>query len=168
MAVRLSKLVDRDVVAIAEGRTLGRPHSILIDPDQHRVAVIVMVPSHVRELTVVARARSVKSFESDTIALEALSSLRLAAHDEMALDLLAGRVTFLGREALSSHGHRLGTIKDVLIEDDGRVSEYWIRKRTLGFLRRLLKVNPDDLSAAPGGVAVVNRTSDEEVLDLTP
>ena len=162
MAIRLSRLLKQHVVAMAEGRTLGRPPNIFIDPVQHRVAVIVMVSSDIPELTVVARARSVLSFESDTIAIEALTSLRIAAHDELALDLMARGVTLHGRPVLSSRGERLGTIKEVLIDDAGCVTEYWIRPRRFGFLRRSLKIHPDDLSAPAGDVAVVDQTERSE------
>ena len=42
MAITLKKLLRREVVALDSGRALGRPADILVDPERHRVAVIVV------------------------------------------------------------------------------------------------------------------------------
>lgn len=87
-----------------------------------------------RPLTVCFRATAVANFDSDTIAIDARTSLRLAAHDEYVLDLLRQDVMFRERQVLSSQGQHLGRIKDVALDSDGIVTEYWIRRNTLGRL----------------------------------
>lgn len=166
MPTRLTRLVRRDVVAIADGYGLGRPQTALIDPSQHRVAAIVIVPNHVLELTVYVRASAVANFDSDTIAIDAMTSLRLAAHDEYVLELLRQDVVFHERPVLSSQGQHLGRIKDVVLDNEGIVIEYWIRRKTLGRLRPLLKVSPDALTAPPGHVAVIEHAALVAVPDV--
>lgn len=156
MATRISKLLKRDVVAILEGRTLGRPANVLIDPDQQRIAAVVLVAAQIPELSVAVRSSAILSFGTDTIAIEAMSSLRVAAHDELVLGLLAHGGNVRGREVLSGAGEKLGRIRDVVVDDAGDVTEYRIRKHRLGLFRPLLKVSPDVLRAPTGQVAVVD------------
>ena len=73
MATRISKLLKRDVAAILEGRTLGRPANVLIDPDHQRIAAVVLVATQIPELSVAVRSSAILSFGTDTIAIEAMS-----------------------------------------------------------------------------------------------
>ena len=73
MAIKLRKLLKREVFVLAEGRSLGRPAELLVDPETDRVTLIVLSTGAVPELSVVAPARAVQSFESDTLALAGLS-----------------------------------------------------------------------------------------------
>ena len=72
MAIKLKKVLKREVFALAEGESLGRPADLLVDPEQDRIALVVLSIGAVPELSVVARADAVQSFESDTLALEGI------------------------------------------------------------------------------------------------
>ncbi len=158
MASRLTRLLKKDVVAIAEGRNLGPPNRILIDPVRHRVAAVVMVTHPVRELSVYFRASAVASFDSDSLAVEALSHLHVAAADEFVLGLLAER-RLRDRPVVSSEGRELGHITDASFDAEGNVLEYWVRRKRLGRVRPRLKIHPDTMTAPPGYLAIVDHES---------
>jgi uncharacterized protein YrrD len=158
MATRLTRLLKKDVVAMAEGRNLGPPNRILIDPVRHRVAAVVMVSHPVRELSVYFRASAVVSFDSDTLAVEALSHLHVAAADEFVLGLLAQR-RMHDRSVVSSEGREMGHITEATFDAEGNVLEYWVRRKRFGRVRPRLKIHPDALTAAAGHLAVVDHES---------
>jgi sporulation protein YlmC with PRC-barrel domain len=158
MATRLTKLLRREVVSIADGRKLGLPVRIVIDPNQHRIAAVVMTSSAVPELCVYFRPSAVVSFDSDTLAVESLTHLRVAANDEYVLELL-GRRRIHERKALSSQGAELGHITDAVFDERGDVLEYRIRRNRLGRFRPRLKIPPDALTAPAGHLAVVDHES---------
>ncbi len=143
---------------MAEGRNLGPPNRIVIDPVRHRVVAVVMVSHPVRELSVYFRASSVASFDNDTLAVEALTQLHVAAADEFVLGLLAER-RIHDRPVLSREGRELGHITDATFDAEGNVLEYWIRRKRLGLVRPRLKIQPDALTAPPGHLAVVDHES---------
>ena len=155
MATKLSKLLKRELVAIDEGLTLGLPDDILIDPEQHRVGIIVLTAGAVPETSVVAHANAIQSFDSDTLAIRSINALRLAAHDEEAKELLQRSLHFRDHPVLSSAGARLGRIRNVLIDHEGQVVEYRIRRTPLGFLRPKMRITPTDLRTSGGQVAVI-------------
>lgn len=157
MATTLTKLLRREVVALDTGRTLGRPADVLIDPERHRVAVIVITRGSLPETSVVVHAKDVQSFAADTIAIDRLGSLIVAAHDPQALELLRRGLEFRGRPVLSSEGKSLGRITSILVDEAGHVAQYRVRKGLLGYLRPSLKVDPADLRTSGGEVAVVVR-----------
>lgn len=160
MPKKLRKIEHLEVVTLAEGRRLGRPANILIDPDEHRVAVIVLSLGSVAETSVVVSAEDVQSFESDTLAVESLSALKVAAHDETALRLLNRGLRLTGQPVLSAKGEQLGRIRAVLVDARGTVTEYRVRKGLLGYLKPALRVDPAGLRTSGGEMAVVNRQSD--------
>ena len=154
MAVKLKKVLKREVFALAEGKSLGRPADLLVDPEQDRIALVVLSIGAVPELSVVARADAVQSFESDTLALEGVASLRVAGQEEELLELLTRGLRFSGRPVLSSEGGRLGHVTSVLVEASGDVVEYRIRKGPFGWLRPALRIKPGELRAPAGEMAI--------------
>lgn len=159
MAVKLKKVAKRQLVTLAEGRKLGRPVDILVDPERHKVAILVVTAGEVPETSVIVHASALRSFESDTLALEDLGSLKVAAHDEEALRLLRQGLRLKGQPVLGAGGMKLGRIARVLVDERGSVVEYRVRKRPLGFLRPLLKLDPAALRTSGGEMAVVGPPS---------
>jgi hypothetical protein len=143
---------------MAEGRNLGPPNRILIDPVRHRVAAVVMVSHPVRELSVYFRASAVASFDNDSLAVEALSHLHVAPADEFVLALLAER-RLHDRSVFSSEGREMGHIADATFDAEGNVLEYWVRRKRLGLARPRLKIHPDAMTAPPGHLAIVDHES---------
>jgi sporulation protein YlmC with PRC-barrel domain len=166
-ATKLKKVLKREIVSIDEGLTLGTPTDILIDPEQHRVAVVVLTAGAVPETSVVAYADAIQSFDSDTLAIRSINALRLAAHDDEARQLLHRGLHFRDHPVLTSTGAKLGRIRNVLIDHEGQVVEYRIRRRPLGFLRRTLRITPTDLRTSGGQVAVIFPPSNDDTPCLT-
>ncbi len=156
MATTLRKVLRREVVALDSGRALGRPADIVVDPERHRVALVVLTRGSLPETSVVVHARHVHSFDADTIGVDSLEALRVAAQDEETLELLRRGLELRGRPVLSAEGRRLGRITTIVVDADGTVRQYRIRKGLLGYLRPSLKIDPKELRTAGGDMAVVD------------
>lgn len=168
MSAKLKKIMRREVVTLSEGRRLGRPHDLLIDPEQHRIAVLVLSSGSVPDTSVIVRGSAVRSFESDTLAVESLDTLTIAACDEEILRLLNQGLRFRGRPLLGGGGRKLGRIVNVLVDERGSVTEYRVRKGILGFLRPATKIAPADLRTSGGEVAVLREPEGNPGGDARP
>lgn len=160
MPKKLRKIERLQVVTLADGRRLGRPTDVLIDPDQHRIAVVVLTAGRVPETSVVVSAEDVQSFETDTLAIESVAALKVAAHDEAALQLLNRGLRLRGQPVLSARGEELGRIRTVLVDARGVVTQYRVRKGLLGYLKPALRIDPATLRTAGGQTAVVAAAPD--------
>ena len=165
MPVKLRKVMKRDVVTVKEGRRLGRPEDLRIDPREHRVAILVLARGSVPDSSLVVHASAVRSFEADRLAIDDLDALKVAARDETALRLLEQGLHLQGREVMSATGHELGRIASVLVDSDGRVTEYRLRKGLRGWLWPAVKVTPDQIGTTGGEIAIAER---EESRDAAP
>ncbi len=154
MPSRLKAIRRRDAVTIAEGREVGRPVDVLIDPERHEVSVIVLTRGALPDTSVIVHAGNIRSFDSDTLAIEDLDSLKIAARDEEALALIRRGLEFQGRSLLTSHGRKLGKIRQVIVDDDGKVLEYHVRRGLLGWLQPALRIAPADLGTSGGEIAI--------------
>lgn len=162
MATTLRKLLRRQVVALDTGRALGRPAAVVIDPDRHRVGVVVITRGSLPETSVVVHARHIQSFDADTLAVDGLAALTVAVHDEEAFDLVRRGLELRGRPVLNAEGRRLGRISSVLVDADGRVTQYRVRRGFLGYFRPSLKVSPEELRTTGGEMAVVAGAEERE------
>lgn len=162
MASKLSSVLKRDVVTVAEGRRLGRPEDVTLDPEAHRVAYLVLAKGAVVDTSIVAAAAKVSSFDTDALAIESLDALVIAARDEEALRLLQRYEDFRRHPVLTSRGEDLGRISAVLVDERGAVIEYRVRKGIIGWLMPARKVSPGDLGTFGGEVAVVSEANPKE------
>ena len=153
---KLQKIGKRTVVALDEGRRLGRPLDILVDPDAHRIAFVVLASGEVRETAVIVRSEDVQTFGGDTLPIESIALLEIAAHDERAMALLANGFHMRGQPVLSAAGQQLGRIASILVNETGEVTEYRVRKGFLGRFKPSLKIEPSSLRTMGGETAVLS------------
>ena len=59
MPIAISKLLKRDVFATQEGLRLGRAQDVLIDRDEHRIALVVLSMRGVAQTATVMKADDV-------------------------------------------------------------------------------------------------------------
>jgi uncharacterized protein YrrD len=124
--------------------------------------VIVLTRGAVPETTVVVHGSAVQSYASDTLAIRSVTALRLVAHDTEASELIHRGLQFRGHTVLSGAGAKLGRIRSVLIDENGHVAEYRVRRGVFGFLRPARRVKPADLRASGGHVAVMWPSAEED------
>lgn len=154
MPSKLKSIRKRDAVTVAEGREVGRPADVLIDPERHEVSIVVLTRGALPDTSVIVHADRVRSFDSDTLAIEDLDSLKIAARDDEALTLMRRGLEFQGRPLLTSEGRRLGKIRQVVVDQEGRVIAYHVRRGLLGWLQPALRIEPVDLGTSGGEIAV--------------
>ncbi len=156
MASKLKTCLKRDVVTIAEGRSLGRPADILIDPERHTASLVVLARGNVPESTLFVPATAVRSFDTDTLAIDSLASLRIAATDRDALALLEKGLRFRGHPLIDSQGRKLGKVVQIRLDERGKVVEYRVRRGLLGWFTPRAKIEPQRLGTSGGEMGVVN------------
>ena len=158
----LQSTLKRQVYTVEEGIRLGRPQDMLIDPDRHEVAAVILVDKMIPQTATVIAAKDVRSFAEDTIAIAGLSAVHLAYQERGFAQLIERGHHFKGRDIITSDGHNVGRIVHVLIDDGGKVVEYRVAK---GLLRRLLRLTkpvlPSELLTSGGEVAVVEAPQSE-------
>ena len=166
MAVKVKKVLKKEIVTVAEGRTLGQMVDLRIDPDAHRISILILAAGSVHDSSIVIHGRSVRSFDADRIAIDDLDALKIAARDSEALPILSRGIQFRGREVISSSGEKLGKVKEVMVDAQGVVTEYRLRKGLRGVLWPAAKVSPAELGSVRGEVAVaVDSTPPSAELD---
>ena len=168
MAVKVKKILKKEIVTVAEGRTLGRMVDLRIDPDSHRISILILAAGSVHDSSIVIHGRSVRSFEADRIAIDDLDALKIAARDDEALPILSQGIEFKGREVISSTGEKLGKVKEVMVDAQGMVTEYRLRKGLRGVMWPAAKVNPADLGKVSGEVAVTVGSTLSSAADDAP
>ena len=161
MAVKLKTILKRDVVTLAEGRNLGPPTDVLIDPERHVASLVVLARGHVPDSTLFVDAGEVRSFDTDTLAIDSLDSLKIAATDPAALALLARGLDFQGHPLIDGRGQRLGKVVQIRLEEDGRVAEYRVRRGLVGRLRPAKKIRPAELRTAGVEMGVLRESEPE-------
>ena len=162
MAIKLKTCLKREVVTIAEGRSLGRPADILIDPEHHVASLVVLARGHVPESTLFVPASAVRSFDTDTLAIDSLTSLRIAATDQDALALLEKGLHFRGHPLIDSQGRKLGKVVQIRLDEQGNVVEYRVRRGVLGWFTPRAKIDPRRLGTSGGEMGVVNEIADDD------
>ncbi|HUY70891.1 MAG TPA: hypothetical protein VMV08_01515 [Gaiellaceae bacterium] len=160
MSSTLKSCLKRDVVTIAEGRNLGRPTDVLIDPEEHTASLIVLARGNVPDSTLFVAASAVRSFDTDTLAIDSLDSLQIAATNDDALALLEKGLQFRGRPLIDSQGRKLGKIVKVRLDERGKVVQYVARRGLLGWVKPRSKIDPKELGTAGGEMAVVQGTQE--------
>jgi sporulation protein YlmC with PRC-barrel domain len=145
-------------VTLAEGRNLGRPTDIVIDPERHEASLIVLARGNVPDSTLFVAAEDVRSFDTDTLAIDSVDALRIAATDPAALALLARGLDFGGRPLIDARGRRLGKVVQIRLDENGRVVEYRARRGMLGWLKPRTKIKPAELRTAGGEMGVLRET----------
>lgn len=162
MARTLQECLKCEVIASEEGLSLGRPRDMLIDPEQHRIAVVVLAASPVLQLTTVFAASRVPSFTEDRLAISGLTDVRLAYQAPDLLAIIERGLHFRGRDVVTPEGRNMGRITRVLVDEKGQVTEYRVAK---GFLRRLFRrtqtLSPSQLITSGAGIAVAEGPSKE-------
>jgi PRC-barrel domain protein len=98
----------------------------------------------------------VRSFDTDTLAIESLDSLKIAAADPAALELLARGRDFRGQPLIDARGTKLGKVVQIRLDEHGRVVEYRARRGPLGWLKPATKIKPAQLRTGGGDIGVVH------------
>lgn len=151
---QLRHLLRREIVAIDTGREIGKPADFLVDPKKHQVALVVLAYGKIPETAVVFPASAVESFDTDAIALDSLSSLRLAVHDQELLEQMEAGIRLRHRTVFSHEGAKLGTIVGVEVDAKGQVTNYWMRRPRFGLLRPRFSLKPAQIDRLGADVAV--------------
>ena len=158
MSIAISKLLKRDVFAVNEGLRLGRAQDVLIDQDEHKIALVVLNMRGVPHTATVIDADDVRSWAEDTLPVEGVTSTRLAHEVPEAIELVERNLHFRGRDVFSTSGHKLGRIIDVVIDDRGKVTEYQVASNMFKRLFHITdSVAPDNVKTAGTDVAVVSQ-----------
>jgi len=145
-------------VTLAEGRNLGRPAEVLIDPERHVASLVVLARGHVPDSTLFVAAGKVRSFDTDTLAIDSVDSLEIAATDPTALALLARGLDFRGHPLIDARGRKLGKVGQIRLDENGRVVEYRARRGLLGWLKPATKITPAQLRTAGAEMGVLRET----------
>jgi sporulation protein YlmC with PRC-barrel domain len=153
--LRLKTVTKRHVLARDEGKDLGRPVDILVDPQRHEVSLIVLTQGSLPELSVVVKAEAIGLFDTDVLSVASVKELHLAVHDELLVSQLQAGAELRRRPVFTTQGMRLGNIDAVEIDARGNVTGYRVRRPRLGLVRSRLLLKPADMRGLGAEFATV-------------
>ncbi|MGE3074762.1 MAG: hypothetical protein AB7N24_01425 [Dehalococcoidia bacterium] len=152
---RLKSLLKREILARDVGRVIGKPEDVLVDPESHKVSLIVLNYGELPETSVVLPADAVGIFDTDAMTIESLDQLHLAQHEKVLLSKMEAGLKLRSRSTFTNDGVRLGTLDGIDIDRTGNVEAYHIRKPRFGLLRPRTIVSPSEVGGLGEDVAVV-------------
>jgi len=115
----------------------------------------VLARGNVPDSTLFVSAEEVRSFDTDTLAIDSVDCLRVAATDATALALLVKGLDFRGHPLIDAQGRKLGKVVQMRVDERGRVVEYRARRGLLGWLKPRTKITPAQLRTAGGEMGVL-------------
>jgi uncharacterized protein YrrD len=151
---RLKKLTKREVLATDVGKAIGRPADILVDPNSHKVSLILMTEGATPEMSVVIPASAVSNFDVDALTIESMTKAHLAIHDRAILSNLEAGLKLRKRPIFTKDGLRLGKIDGIEVDSAGNVTAYRVRKPRLGRFRPKLQLSPSEVGGLGSDVAI--------------
>lgn len=152
----LKSLTKKELYALDPGISVGKPIDILVDPEKHEVALLVLSYGYLSETSVVCDAEAVGEFGNDTLTISDLHKLHLAINDEASLDDLADGISLRKRTVMSPDGVTIGTITATEIDAKGKVLQYRLRKPRFGLLRPGFVLKPDEIDRLSGTSVVAS------------
>jgi sporulation protein YlmC with PRC-barrel domain len=148
-------------MVLDRGICLGRPVEAILDTDKHRVSALVVSKPQRPEIWTLIPAGAVQDFASDTLAIDSLNTVVVAFEDESLFRLASQSKNLGGHPVLTSHGRHFGRVADAIVDSDGRVMEYHLRRGVLGLLGRRHRVSPNELLSFGEDFAVVEKIEGE-------
>jgi uncharacterized protein YrrD len=159
---RIKECMKREVVCMAEGIKLGRPADILLDLDDHRVALILLSRARTPHLFLTVPASAVQSFDAATLPIGTIDDVTLAYRQPALMRFVERDIHMRGRDVLTSGGEIIGHVVDVDLDEQGNVRQYFVRKGLLDLLlMRKHPVLPSDLRTAGEQVAILEEVPAE-------
>jgi sporulation protein YlmC with PRC-barrel domain len=143
---RLRQLLKLEVYAVDEGVSVGRPADILVDPERHEVALLVLSYGKIPETAVVCPADAIGIFSNESLTIKSLKALHIAVHDKKSLEGLERGIRLRGRTVITAQGKRLGQIAGIEVDEKGKVARYLLRKPRLGLFRPMIPMAPGDIN----------------------
>jgi uncharacterized protein YrrD len=152
---KLKTLLKHQILARDVGREIGKPEDVLVDPETHRVSLILLNYGEMPETSVVLPAEAVGIFDTDAMTIASLDDLHLAIHEKVLLSKLEAGLKLRRRSVFTVEGTRLGKLDGIDVDRDGKVEMYHIRKPRFGLIRPRRHVTPSEISGLGKEVAVV-------------
>ncbi len=154
----LKSLTKKPIYAIDPGIEIGKATDILVDPETHKIALVVLSYGDIPETSVVCEAESIGEFGNTNLTIEGLSKLHLAVHDKASLDDLERGISLRKRTVMTPEGQTLGSISRTEVDERGNVLQYRLRKPRFGLLRPTFALKPEEVQKLGHGVVVVGPT----------
>lgn len=159
----LKSLTKKELYALDPGISVGKPVDILVDPEKHTVALVVLGYGYLSETSVVCEAEAVGEFGNETLTIADLHKLHLAVNDSASLDELKDGISLRKRTVMSPDGATIGTITATEIDNKGKVLQYRLRKPRFGLLRPRFVLKPAEIDRLSGASVVASEGKNKPV-----
>jgi len=123
---RARSIIGLPIISLAEGLRVGQVRDLVLDPENHSVAALVVDEASWRREAEVVPIEMVRSFGRDAITMVDLTGLvKVGSRRELA-KLLTSGVKMDGLLAMTEGGNYLGVIEEVLLGPRGQLLAYEI------------------------------------------
>ncbi len=147
------------VIAVNEGRILGRVKDTIFDPAGHALVGVTVSrrDGKPEDFLAVNRARRLGPFAVTTAAS---ADLRTVESHDRARDVLAAGIRLRGAPVLTDDGEPIGKLAEIWLREDGAVVEYVAAARSFLFSKKR-RLTPRDVIVIGDDVMIVHRSAIE-------
>ncbi len=167
---KAADLIKKQIVQIDTGNVIGNVVDLLIDPDEQRLAAVLTVtPRWLRESALVPWEQIVVASGDVILVLPGTEPIPASAKPRLR-ELLERKIHVSGTPVLSKSGAKVGSVGELMIDDQGRIQGYVVSSGFLGSERQFVAaenveaVGADALIIRDGSATDILPTSEAEEL----
>ncbi len=123
---RARTIVGLPIISLAEGLRVGVVRDIVFNPDERKIAALVVTDLSWRHDAELVPLDKVRSFGRDAVTIHNLSGLIKARTDRALYRLLSSGVKLDGLLVMTDGGNYLGILEEILVSPDGQMISYEI------------------------------------------
>ena len=126
--IKSRDLVGKPIVLITNGEIVGKVRDVLIDPEEFRIAALVLASRPFRKPTMVLPRSVIHVFGKDVILIKSNEAMPRDNSLERVASLLAVSAEMKGRSIATEEGVRIGVMDDVIVNPQGQVVAYHLSR----------------------------------------
>lgn len=128
-----NQLLSMPVIAVNEGKELGRVKDVLFDPERHTLLGFMVSPNAGMEALKFVDRDQIEAIGDSAITVSASAALQEVSSQPRAQEIVDSCLHLRGTNVVTETGNSLGTIDKILIDDSGNVTAYHASSGLLGF-----------------------------------
>ncbi|MEX0749201.1 MAG: PRC-barrel domain-containing protein [Dehalococcoidia bacterium] len=128
-----NELLSMPVIAITEGKELGRVKDVLFDPAEHALLGVMVSPAGGMNGLMFLERAHIRAIGDNAITVRVSGVLDELASRPRAQEIIDSGLHLRGTPVVTETGNSLGTVDKILIDDGGNITAYHASSGLLGF-----------------------------------
>jgi uncharacterized protein YrrD len=154
------------VIAVNEGKELGRVKDVLFDPDRHALLGVMVSPNAGMDTLKFVDREQIESIGDSAITVSASAALTEISARPRAQEIANSGLHLRGTPVVTETGNSLGTVDKILIDESGNITAYHASSGLLGFGDRT-DVLPEEVISVGDDAIVVMHSAEQRTHEDT-